>query len=163
MRTAITFILLCVVGSANAVNEIPSALTLQLAESIESLSRKLEYCRENEKTLNSEKIKSLGLERDELKIVLAYQFSRLHFECSRREYVDYLIATRAFNEYASQSGKEMMQKLDKIIASSEKYRWDAIEKYNALPQKIQKRVEESRLFNEPFNLLDSLPLVSSND
>jgi hypothetical protein len=134
-----------------------------LAESIERLSNTLEICRANEKTLNRDKLLALGLKQDELKVVLAYQFSRLHFECSKEEYVDYLVASKAVNQFTSEPGKDMMKKLDKVVASSEKYRWYAIEKYNALPERIRKKVNQSGLFEEPFNLIDSLPLVSSSN
>lgn len=162
MRAAIISILIGFVGIANAAEVVPSALTKQLAESIESLSNKLEFCRANEKTLNSDKLQALGLNQDELKVVLAYQFSKLHFECSKEEYVDYLIVSKAVHEFTSQTGKGMMKKLDRIVASSEKYRWHAIERYNELPDSIHKKVNHSDLFNEPFNLIDSLPLVSSS-
>ena len=163
MKLIIISILFSFITVANATEEIPSTLTQQYAKSIASLSDKLEECRSSEENINVDKLNKLGLDKSQLKVVLAYQFSRLNFECSKKEYVDYLIASKALNEFSADTGKELVEKLDKIIASSEKSRWDAIERYRTLPERVRVKVEGSDLFNKPFNLINALPLVGSSD
>lgn len=99
MKVIFVSILCTFVSLAHATDQVPSALTQHLAKSIEDLSNKLEYCRVNEQSLDDEKLQALSLDKSQLKVVLAYQFSRLHFECSKKEYVDYLIASKGIQCY----------------------------------------------------------------
>ena len=163
MRLIAISLLFSFITVANAVEEIPSTLTQQYAKSIETLSDKFEECRSSEENINFDKLNELGLDKSQLKVVLAYQFSRLNFECSKKEYADYLIASKALNEFSADKGKEIVEKLDKIIASSERSRWDAIERYSVLPERVRVKVESSNLFNKPFNLFNALPLIGSSE
>lgn len=162
MKQILVFFLLSITFFAHAGDKVPSSLVQSYAASIDQLSQKLVECRESEKPLDKGALQNLGLTKDELRIVLAYQFSRLGFECSKQEYSDYLIAAKAMAEFTPNPAQEFVEATDNIVTAAEKYRWDAIERYNGLPEAVKHKVKASGLFTAPFDLLESMPLAASD-
>lgn len=139
----------------------PPVLQVEFAKSFEGLSAKVLECDSNKESLDAKSLAALKLTKAQLKTVLAYQFAKLKFECSREAYADYLIAAKAVQQFNSTSKKpETIDKLDALLTSTEKYRWDAQQRYSELPKVLRDRVESSGLFNGsfkmPFKVLDTM-------
>ncbi|MCG8313500.1 MAG: hypothetical protein MI976_09805, partial [Pseudomonadales bacterium] len=92
-----------------------------------------------------------------------YFYSKTNFECSKSEYADYLIKSHAAAAFLPKEANKVKDKIDFIVTSSEKYRWQSIASYYALPEKARRAAESENIFDKPFDLMSVLDQLNQID
>lgn len=149
--------------ACHAQPEFPKVLDAEYVKSIKMLSEKLTECREAQKPIDISGLVGPSMTKDQLKVVIEYHYSKANFECSKAEYADYLIKTHAASAFLPDDAEKVKDKIDFIVSSSEKYRWQSIESYNALPAKARESAEAASVFGKPFDLMSVLDQLNEID
>lgn len=141
--------------------DVPAELDKRYVESLQQLSAKLTECRKAEKTIDISDLIDKAYKAEVIKKIIAYSYAQAKFECSQSEYTNYLVLSNAYAEFLPSEGLDQKQKIDSIVSSYEKYRWEAIQNYSQLPKQVKQYAESLEYLKQPFEMFGVIDQINA--
>ena len=136
----------------SASQSVPNELDKAYVESLKRLSTKLTECQRSEQSIDISDLIAKGYEKPVIKKVIAYHYAKAKFECSQNEYEQYLVLSNAYGAFLPSEGVKQKEKIDALVSSYEKYRWQAIQDYAGLPEAVKAYAASVDALQKPFEL-----------
>ena len=148
--------------SAFSTNQsVPAELDQAYVESLERLSTKLTECQKAEQSIDISDLIDKGYEKAVIKKVVGYFYAKAKFECSQSEYQQYLVLSQAYGAFLPTDGVKQKEKIDALVSSYEKYRWQAIQDYAGLPDSVKQYAASLDYLQQPFELFSVIDQLNA--
>lgn len=140
---------------------IPQVLDKRYVQAIEQLSSKLTECQKSEKTIDISNLLAKGYNKENLKKLIAYYYAQAKYECSKAEYTQYLVHSAAYSSFLPPEANDKKKKIDALVTSYEKYRWQAIQDFSKLPEELKAYSQSLAYLKQPFELFSVIEQLNS--